>query len=49
MTELELLIADLKYCKREIDRTEGRLYQLEALRRQLAHDIAEAEREQDYA
>jgi hypothetical protein len=49
MTELELLITDLRDCEREIDRTEGRLYQLEALRRQLEHDIAEAEREQDYA
>lgn len=46
MTELELLKRDLQECDREIDAVERGLYQLEAIRRRLEHDIAEAEREQ---
>ena len=51
MTELELLMTDLRDCDAEIAAAERRLYQLEAMRRQLEHDIAETEREQerDYA
>ena len=51
MTEVELLIADLRDCDAEIAAVERRLYQLEAMRRQLEYDYAEAEREleQDYA
>jgi hypothetical protein len=51
MTEVELLKIDLRDCDSEIAAVERRLYQLEAMRRQLEHDIAEAEREQerDYA
>lgn len=45
MTELELLKQDLQECDREIAAAERKLYQLEAQRRQLEHDIAEAERE----
>jgi len=51
MTEVELLKHDLRDCDAEIAAAERRLYQLEAMRRQLEHDIAEAEREleRDYA
>jgi len=51
VTEVELLIVDLRDCDAEIAAVERRLYQLEAMRRQLEHDYAEAEREQeqDYA
>ena len=51
MTELELLKIDLRDCDAEISAAQRRLYQLEAMRRQLEHDIAEAEREreQDHA
>ena len=45
MTELELLKTDLRNCDAEIAAVERKLYQLEAMRRQLEHDIAEAERE----
>lgn len=47
MTETELLRQDLQTCSREIAVVERRLYQLEAMRRRLEHDIAEAEREQE--
>lgn len=49
MTEVELLMIDLRDCDAEIAAVERRLYQLEAMRRQLEHDIAEAEREREYA
>jgi len=47
MTELELLKQDLQECDAEIAAAERRLYQLEAIHRQLEYDIAEAEREQE--
>jgi len=47
MTEVELLKTDLRDCDAEIAAAERRLYQLEALRRQLEHDIAEADTAQD--
>ena len=45
MTELELLKQDLQECDAEIAAAEQRMYQLEAIHRQLEYDIAEAERE----
>jgi len=45
VTEIELLKMDLVTCDRELELAEKRVLELEALRRQLEYDYAEAERE----
>ena len=43
--EIEILKQDLTICERELELAEKRVLELEALRRQLEYDYAEAERE----
>ena len=45
MSEADLISVDLGEVVDEIDRLERQLYQLEAMRRQLEHDMAEATRQ----
>ena len=45
MIEIEILKQDLTICERELEQAEKRVLELEALRRQLEYDYAEAERE----
>jgi len=45
VTEIEILKQDLTICERELEIAEKRVLELEALRRQLEYDYAEAERE----